>query len=155
MYKRKHEKLRILPKIVKEKPKKKLKSISKLEKELDAVFSKYIRLRDAIDSTGWKENLVCFTCDKLIPIKKAQNMHFISRRYKALRWSESNCFWGCVACNVMLHGNYIEYTLRMQKNFWTKFVNDLIEESKKIYKVTRQELEEKLALYTQKLNDLK
>ena len=56
--KRKHEKIRQLPKIVKEKPKKekvkkqKKESITKLEHKLDAIFSKFIRLRDAIKTTG-------------------------------------------------------------------------------------------------------
>ena len=47
----------------------------KLIKELDRVFSKFIRLRDC-DKKGI---VTCPLCGAKIPYEKAQNMHFISR----------------------------------------------------------------------------
>ena len=63
------------------------KSVSKLKKELDSWFSKYIRLRESNDY-GMTE---CFTCGKVDYYKKLQNGHFQSRRHHYTRWNEQNC----------------------------------------------------------------
>ena len=70
---------------------------SKLVKKLDAVFSQYIRLKDA-DEFG---NATCFTCGKVDHWKKLQNGHFQSRKHYATRWDEMNCQVQCVSgCNM-------------------------------------------------------
>ena len=66
---------------------------SKLVKKLDAVFSQYIRLKDA-DEFG---NATCFTCGKVDHWKKLQNGHFQSRKHYATRWDEMNCQVQCVS----------------------------------------------------------
>lgn len=130
---------------------KKKNSISSLEKKLDIVFSRYVRLRDALKTTGSNDNLLCYTCDKLTPYSESQNMHFVSRRHKGLRWTEDNCKWGCAYCNVILKGNYIEYVRRMQKEYGIEFVDQLIAFSKTPYKVTREELQNKIEYYEHKI----
>jgi hypothetical protein len=59
------------------------KSKRELEKELDRVFSEYVRLRDA-DDNGWVR---CITCGNAYPWKGTSNLHnghYISRDVKAL-----------------------------------------------------------------------
>ncbi len=159
-YVRKHKPIRSIPKIVKEKPKKekikkpKKESITKLEHKLDAVFSKFIRIRDAIKTTGSKDHLICYTCDKYLPVKEGQNMHFCSRRHKILRWDEDNCKWGCVWCNVMLHWNYIVYTRRMQNEYWIDKIDELISKSHTTFRPSREFLEEKIEYYEKQLTIL-
>ena len=74
----------------KEQEKKKAKaglSKSKLRDKLDAVFSKYIRLKYS-DDKGYCR---CISCGKVFPWKEIQNGHYMSRRYMSTRFSEDNC----------------------------------------------------------------
>lgn len=91
-------------------------------KELDKVFSKFIRLRDCNE----KWIVVCPLCWTRIPREKAQNMHFVSRWVMKHRFDEKNCHAGCMRCNVILHWNYIAYTRRMQKRYWISYVDKLV-----------------------------
>ena len=38
-------------------------TVSKLKRECDTLFSRFVRLRDCLETTGTKENGKCFTCD--------------------------------------------------------------------------------------------
>ena len=78
------------------KPRTKSKSLAKYKKELDAIFSKYVRLVHA-DNDGM---VSCYTCGKLKHWKSQQNGHFVSRQYLATRWEEDNCRVQCAGCNV-------------------------------------------------------
>lgn len=62
-------------------------SKSKLRDKLDAVFSKYIRLKYS-DDKGYCR---CISCGKVFPWKEIQNGHYMSRRYMSTRFSEDNC----------------------------------------------------------------
>ena len=114
----------------------------KLIKELDSVFSLYIRLRDS--DSHWI--VTCPLCGKKIPVKFAQNMHFISRWVLKYRFDENNCFAGCMRCNVILNGNYIEYTFFMIKKFWIEKVNQM-KNDKELFELKTREIEEKIAYY--------
>lgn len=130
-------------------------SISALTKTLDVVFSQYIRLRDCIETTWTTTHLKCFTCDADVEYSKSQNMHFVWRAVKSLRYDEDNCHWWCMRCNVILHGNYLEYFVRMEKKYWRKKVDEMISKKYEIWKVTQEELLEKIAYYKEKLKNIK
>lgn len=114
----------------------------KLIKELDSVFSLYIRLRDS--DSHWI--VTCPLCGKKIPVKFAQNMHFISRWVLKYRFDENNCFAGCMRCNVILNWNYIEYTFFMIKKFWKEKV-EAMKNDKGLFELKTREIEEKIAYY--------
>ena len=79
------------------KPKKrKEKTQAQLKKELDRVFSIYIR---TIQSDENGEN-TCYTCGKAGTIKTMQCGHFVSRQYLATRWNVDNCRIQCAGCNL-------------------------------------------------------
>lgn len=86
----------------------KLQSYPKLKKDLDAIFSKYIRQRDGF---------VCFTCGKRGDMASMQNGHYVSRVYLATRWDERNCHAQCPACNIFKHGNMTAYACRMASKY--------------------------------------
>jgi hypothetical protein len=96
-------------KISKAKPK--TKSITQLKKELDIIFSLYIRQKYA-DENG---NVECYTCGAIKPIKSMQNGHFWSRSHLSVRWDEDNCRPQDAGCNIFKHGNYIIYTQKMMQ----------------------------------------
>jgi hypothetical protein len=131
---------------------KKKVSVSTLMKVLDSVFSQYVRLRDCIATTWSKTQLKCFTCDMPVEYKQSQNMHFIPRATKTLRYDERNCHGWCMRCNVILKGNYLEYFIRMEKKYWRKVVDEMLAEKNKIWKLTPEWLQEKIEYYKEQLN---
>jgi len=133
---------------------KKANSISRLTKKLDAIFSKYIRLRDALKTTWTLTTLKCYTCDALVEVEKAQNMHFVPRAVKQLRFDESNTRWGCMRCNVLMHWNYIEYFQRIEKELWRQKVDEMIAKKYETYSYTSDELNLLIETYTNKTKTL-
>lgn len=130
---------------------KKQKKLSRQDyvKELDSIFSKFIRLRDCNE----KGVVVCPLCWAKIPREKAQNMHFLSRGIMKHRFDEKNCHAGCMRCNVILNGNYIAYTRRMQKTYGIAYVDKLIAD-KWPYKIPTPMLVEMILYYRKKVDML-
>jgi len=116
---------------------------SKLIKELDKQFSLFIRMRDA----NKKGIVTCPLCWAKMPWQKAQNMHFIKRSVMAFRWDEDNCHAGCMRCNVILNGNYIEYTRWMQKKYGIETIDEAIRKSKEVCKISTPEILEMITYY--------
>lgn len=109
----------------------------KNKEEADKWFSLYIRLSNA----DWRGYVQCYTCTKIAHYKDYMpNGHFISRKSSTLRFSEDNCKVQCYACNVMLKGNYIKYTMRLIKEHGKRFVERLIEKGKETHQFTEEEL---------------
>jgi len=99
------------------------------EKSAWAIFSKYIRLRDAIKTTGTKLFCRCCTCGKIKHITEIQAGHFLSRRYKAIMFDERNNHVQCVACNTGYKsgrgGNPEMYRVYMLKTYGKKVIDEL------------------------------
>lgn len=154
--KQKKKKLKERQEIKKQKKReKKQNSIPRLIKELDLVFSKYVRIRDALKTTWTLTHLKCYTCDDLVEVWKAQNMHFIPRWFKQFRFSEDNTRGWCMRCNVLMHWNYIEYFTRLEKEIWRQKIDDMIQRKNEVKKFTSEELKELIKIYKNKLNFFK
>lgn len=76
-----------------------------LEKELDRVFSIYVRTKDA-DSSGFVK---CVTCPRVLRWFMMDCGHFRKRRHLKTRWMEMNCGPQCRDCNGPLQGNDKEF----------------------------------------------
>ena len=118
--------------------KKKPKTLSKYKKELDAVFSKYIRQRD---------NHTCFTCGMVMDPKKSQNGHFVPRQYLALRWDERNCNAQCYADNVLYNGQPSVYAIKLVEKYGTGILEELESKRKEIVKLKEAYYQENIAHY--------
>lgn len=95
---------------------KKAKSPAKLKKELDRIFSLYIRQ---------KYPKRCYTCGKTEVT--LQCGHFVSRQYLATRWSEDNCRPQCVGCNLFGNGKPLDF----EENLKKELGEDRVEEMKR------------------------
>ena len=84
---------------------KKKPTISKLKKELDKVFSQYVRLASA-DHRGV---CICFTCGVEKHWKEIQAGHFMSRKHNATRWHLDNVKPQCVKCNMFNQGEQYRF----------------------------------------------
>ena len=123
---------------------------STLVKKADAIFSQYIRQRNA-DHNGMTE---CFTCGKIDHWKKLQCGHFMSRKHYATRWNEKNCQVQCAGCNVFRYGE--QYTFGRNLDAYIK--NGLAEElnllSNKTVKYDNNDLLDLINFYKEKVAEL-
>ena len=111
-------------------------------KELDRVFSLYIRQ---------SKPPVCVTCGKKDEPKNLQNGHYYSRGKLPTRWEEDNCWPQCVGCNVFKSGNYTEYALFMLKTLGEARLKELHELANSAQKIPTSVIKEKIEEYKQKL----
>lgn len=120
---------------------KKEKSTAWYKKELDRVFSLYIRNKYA-DSNG---NVKCFTCSVTKPIKEIQNGHWIPRNNLATRFSEENCRPQCVGCNMFNKGRPDVFAVNLIKEGID--IVELQQSRYKIFKVNTEWYKEKIEEY--------
>ena len=125
-------------------------SRSKLVQKLDQVFSVFVRL--SVADKDWY--ITCPLCWTRVHRTKAQNMHFIKRSVYKYRRDEKNCHAGCVKCNVILHGNYIVYTRRMQRKYGEILVDEMIN-NKQIMKIATSSLQEMIEKYQVLVDELR
>jgi hypothetical protein len=126
------------------------KTHAKLKKELDAVFSKYIRWYFA-DANGYVE---CYTCGQVKPVKQMQNGHFQSRRSTSTRFEINNCRPQCVKCNMFEQGQQYLFGQKLKAEIGAEAVEEIIALSRKSVKYSKADLEYLIDLYKQKLKDL-
>ncbi len=127
------------------------KTLSKLKKELDKVYSRYIRLREA-DENGFTQ---CVTCGVAKHWKDGmQAGHFCSRRYLSLRFDERQVWPQCISCNMYHEGNMVSYAIFMQKKFGPDILEQLEKEKRQTVKYDRDWYKEKIAYYKEKVKEL-
>ena len=115
---------------------------SKLIKKLDAIFSIYIRRKNAIDDIA-----TCFTCGKQDHYKRLQNGHFQSRKHYATRWDEINCQVQCAGCNVFKFGEQYIFGNKLDQKFGSGTARKLHIKAQQIIKLSDNDLVEMIKRY--------
>ena len=67
-------------------------------------FSKYIRVRDAVETTSTVTHARCITCGKVLHIEDMDAGHAIAGRGNAILFVEELCHAQCRACNRFSNG---------------------------------------------------
>ena len=116
---------------------------SSLEKELDRVFSIFIRMRDA------NENGIvhCISCGKADHWTAMDNGHYISRVHRSTRWHELNCHVQCKRCNIFMKGNYPAYALALTRKFGANVLEELSALKNTTAKISSFEMQEMIEHY--------
>jgi len=114
----------------------------KIKKELDAIFSKYIRQKYAVDGM-----VSCYTCGKIFEIKRIQNGHFVSRKHLATRWSEENCRPQCWGCNGFGRGMTLEFEEGLIKEYGRDKVEAIKQSRHQTLKLDREWYLDKIEHY--------
>ena len=130
------------------------KTISKLKKELDTIFSVYIRLRES-NEYGYCQ---CFTCGKVGHYKTGgmQNGHFQSRKHLSTRFSEDgNCEVQCVSCNIFGSGQQWKFGMNLDAKYGEGRAVELEFLARTTLKISRAEYEEKISYYKNLVENLK
>jgi hypothetical protein len=94
-----------------------------LVKKLDAVLSKYVRIKDA-DSEGF---VTCYTCDSRKHWKEMQCGHFISRAYYSHRFNPDNVRPQCFSCNMYYHGRQYDFGKNLEREIGISTVEKMVE----------------------------
>ena len=129
-----------------------MKTISKLKKELDTIFSVFIRLRSA-NEYGYCQ---CFTCGVVRHYKDGmQNGHFQSRKHMATRFDEENCQVQCVKCNIYSSGEQFKFGINLDAKYGEGTAEELEYLSRTIHKISRVEYEEQISYYKNIVENLK
>lgn len=126
-------------------------SRSKIVKNLDTIFSQYIRLKNA-DDLG---NVSCFTCGKVSHYKIGMQCgHFQSRKHYATRWLEMNVAVQCVGCNMFKAGEQFLFGKYLDKKYGNGTAEELYIKSKQTVKYSNNELLYMIQHYKDLVNSL-
>ena len=115
------------------KNRKKAKSFRILKRDLDKVFSIYIRKRDT-NAEGYGHCITCTAWSKL------QCGHFIKRQHLVTRWVETNAAGQCARCNHFLHGNEGAFCMALIKKHGQEHIDKLLSLKHTSAKFTRDTL---------------
>ncbi len=125
---------------MKKKPKIKEKSITKLRKKAWKLQSMYIRQ---------KEKGKCFTCGDQRDWKEQQAGHFVHR--DSVDFDLRNIHCQCVHCNKWLHGNLINYAIKLERIYGHGIIEELKRKGDQIKKWKVKELEDLIEFYKNEL----
>jgi len=125
--------------------KERMKTKSQHLKELQTIFNKYIRTRDLL--------LPCVSCgDRISGTPHAS--HFLSvGSHPALRFNEFNVHSSCSQCNTHLHGNLVEYSLRLPDRIGQDNYDKLIASRGDRLQLSIPEIELLKTIYKNKIKD--
>ena len=114
-----------------------------LVKNLDTIFSIYIRRKDAIDDIA-----TCVTCGKKDHYKKLQCGHFMSRSNYSTRWDENNVGVQCYGCNISRSGEQFKFSLYLGN----KLSEEMLIKSKQVVKFADVDIIDLIKYYTEKVS---
>jgi len=129
-------------------------SIPELKAKLDKIFSKFIRLRDALITTGTKEYAICVTCDTRKPIKLMDAGHWRGRSKGSTRYDEHNVSAQCRSCNRFKHGMVEEHRRSIVEKYGTGEDERLFRLSNKVHKFDKSWLKKEIEYYKKEHNSM-
>jgi len=99
------------------------------------VFSRYIRLRDALKTTGDTEYARCYTCGRLFHIKEMDAGHWITRNRMPTFMNHRNVNAQCRGCNRFGDGRVVEYQAHLIEEYGSTVLEQLTETAQKQVKL--------------------
>ena len=122
--------------------KKKLPKIRTLMNKADRLFSLFIRHKYMVNGI-----IYCYTCNKKMLLKEAQNGHYMSRRHLATRYHVDNCRPQCYGCNVCGYGKKEEFAIKLECEYGYGVLQELHTQAMKVIPNSREFLNGILAIY--------
>lgn len=132
----------------------KVRKTKNIKKDAWDAFSKFIRTRDCLKTTGCSSWGLCYTCGKRYHFKLLQAGHFIPGRHNGNLFSETGVHAQCYNCNVNLKSNPFEYRRRIIKEYGEGYDEILEREAERIIKYTPNDYIEIEKTYKQKVIDI-
>ncbi len=119
----------------------KKKTLASLKNRIKPIFSRYIRLRDCLLTTGSPEYGECISCGNPFEYNGLDAGHFVAKHNNNY-FSERGVHAQCRHCNRYLHGNPLGYRRGLLLLYGEEITNELESENRPIKKFTIKELEE-------------
>ena len=129
-------------------------TVRSLKKKAWVLFSRYIRMRDCLETTGCTSWGLCITCSRRYHIKLLQAGHFISGRHNANLFTEEGCHAQCYNCNINLKGNSLEYRRKIIEKYGEGYDEVLETNASQIKQFSIPELEELIKSLKEKVRGL-
>ena len=123
----------------------------KLVKDLDKVFSLFIRMR-ASDENGYA---TCFTCGQVKKWKEGDAGHFISRGAYSTRWNETNVQFQDKKCNIFQSGQQYLFSVALNRLHGEGTADALYVMSRQTRKYGVGEIKAMIEIYKNKVERLK
>ena len=131
-----------------------VKTLSSAKREAWAVFSRYIRLRDCLETTGSPDWGECITCDNQFEFKNLDAGHFIPGRHNGNLFSERGVHAQCRSCNRFGNGRQLEYRRQIIKLYGEGADEELEKEAGETKRYTVADLEAIKTHYQDKIKQL-
>ncbi|MDC7221576.1 MAG: recombination protein NinG [Spirochaetales bacterium] len=112
------------------------------EKKARSLYSKLVRVKGCLNTTGTAEFGKCFTCGRVFPFEVLQCGHFVSGRTSALFFEPTNAHIQCPECNCTKGGNLEIYHEKMIRKYGEKEVERLESMRHKIIKMYESDYRE-------------
>ena len=123
----------------------------KLVKDLDKVFSLFIRMR-ASDEDGYA---TCFTCGQVKKWKEGDAGHFISRGAYSTRWNETNVQFQDKKCNIFQSGQQYLFSVALNRIYGEGTADALYVMSRQTRKYGAGEIKAMIQIYKDKVEDIR
>jgi len=117
-------------------------TISKLKRYAWEEFSRYIRRKECLETTGTLHYGTCVSCGQTKPYKSLDAGHFVPGRGGAILFDERGVHIQCVKCNRFMSGNWVPYEDWMREHYGKDVISELKINSKLPKKLERDELVE-------------
>lgn len=127
-------------------------TLPKLKKQALDLFTQLIKLEHQRDG-----KMKCFTCNKPLQpnTSDCQLGHFLPRGvYPGLTFNRDNVRLQCMRCNVWLHGNIIEFRIRLVNEIGEQGVLELESFRHDSYKLTRSDYLEMIQEFKEEIKKL-
>jgi Bacteriophage Lambda NinG protein len=129
----------------------KTKTTSQLIKELDDVFSEFIRLRDC----NHQGTVKCFVTGEKVWWRDSDAAHFHPRQHMGTRWDERNVHATTRDTNRYQADHLDMYERVMYVHYSLEILNELHWAAKSAMKFTAFELQEKITHYSEEVKKLR
>ena len=127
---------------------------TKAKQKAWVMFSKYIRLRDCLETTDDPEWGNCVTCGRRFNFKKLQAGHFLGGRRNANLFDERGVHAQCQGCNLWGGGQHTKYHAYMEKKYGNEVINELVRQDNKYKKYIEADYIELYQKYKQAYEEL-
>ena len=101
---------------------------AKLKAQTWKIVSAYVRIRDAVETTGTLESCECVTCGAEKPLFVRGGIeagHFLPGRHASVVWDTRQIHGQCHYCNNYLNGNTLPYRDYMLEAYGEEYVEKL------------------------------
>lgn len=124
-------------------------TVSKAKKAAWTAFSRFIRMRDCLYSTGSLEYGYCCTCGKAYDIKALQAGHFIPGRNNSILFDPRCVHIQCRGCNLYGGGQQPAYYRFMIERYGHQTVDELFRQASMSLKLTAPDLRDLATRFTE------